>query len=318
MRASQRLSFVVAAIAGMGVANQGWTPASAQTPGTSPAARVATRSAAPAAPAAAVPTAAAPAAARRPFPELSAEAATQLQSVLVQWERQSQGTKTFEAKFTRWHYDPAGSPNPKQHARRSDGVIKYARPDRGLFRVDKMVHFAGMQEGQPVYRDNPGRFGEYWICTGENLIEMDRGAQECKIQDLPKELQGTGIIDTPLPFVFNLDAAKIQERYWVRQVAAPGGIVLIEAWPKRQEDLAQYKMVQIALEPRTFTPKALIMYAPNFDAKTAPVWDHYEFNDVRRNSIGNGLQAFLKNFIPEKPPASWKILRDDFLKRTAG
>ncbi len=54
------------------------------------------------------------------------------------------------------------------------------------------------------------------------------------------------------------------------------------------------------------------MYAPNFDPKTAPKWDHYEFADVKRNAIGAGFQKFLGNFIPEKPPASWKILRDKF------
>ena len=55
------------------------------------------------------------------------------------------------------------------------------------------------------------------------------------------------------------------------------------------------------------------MYAPNFDAKTAPKWDHYEFTEVKRNAIGAGFQKFLGNFIPEKPPANWTILRDKFV-----
>lgn len=271
-----------------------------------PAARVASRQAAPA-----------PAAPARPFPPLGAAAQMQLQSTLKQWEQQSQGTKTLQANFTRWHYDPAGSPDPKQHARRSDGILKYARPDRGVFRVDKLVFFAGMENGQPVYRDQPNQFGEYWVCTGDSLIEMDRTAKECKIQDLPPHMRGVGIIDSPLPFVFNLDAAKIQQRYWVRQVGAPEGIVLIEAWPKSQSDRGQYKLVQIALDAKTFLPKALIMYAPNFHPTNAPVWDHYEFKDVKRNSIGAGLQQFVSSFIPGKPPKNWKVSRDDFLKRTA-
>ncbi len=67
-------------------------------------------------------------------------------------------------------------------------------------------------------------------------------------------------------------------------------IVLVEAWPKRQEDRAQYKLVQIGLDAKTFTPQALIMYAPNYDAKTAPNRDQYEFSDVKRNAIGAGFQ----------------------------
>ena len=42
------------------------------------------------------------------------------------------------------------------------------------------------------------------------------------------------------------------------------------------------------------------MYAPNFHAKNAPKWDHYEFRESKRNAIGAGFQRFLGNFIPPK------------------
>ena len=88
-------------------------------------------------------------------------------------------------------------------------------------------------------------------------------------------------------------------------------MLLIEAWPKRQEDRAQYKLVQIALDANTFLPRALLMYAPNFHAKNAPKWDHYEFRESKRNAIGAGFQRFLGNFIPQKPPADWKIIQNN-------
>lgn len=248
-----------------------------------------------------------------PFPPLAPEANAKLQQLLLAWQQQSQATKTLDCKFQRWHFDPFAAP-PKYHATRADGVIKYAAPDKGLFRVDRLVFYGGEIEGKPEYREKPGQFGENWVCNGTQLIEFDRSKEECRIQDLPPEMQGKNIISSPLPFVFNLDAAQIQQRYWIRQVdAGTPSIVLIEAWPKRQEDRAQYKLVQIALEASTFLPKALIMYAPNFDAKIAPKKDHYEFTDVKRNAIGAGLQQFLGNFIPEKPPSSWKILRDKYV-----
>ena len=129
---------------------------------------------------------------------------------------------------------------------------------------------------------------------------------------MPPNLKGQQIFNGPLPFVFNLRADEIQARYWVRQVQAPKpNIVLIEAWPKLQVDRAQYKLVQVALNA-SFLPEALIMYAPNFNATKAPRWDHYEFSDVKRNSIGAGINKFIGNFIPEKPPANWTILRDRF------
>ena len=257
-----------------------------------------------------------PAAAARvgnqPFPALTAKQQASLQRVLLAWEKQSQGTDTLDCRFTRWHYDLFAAP-AGVHASKSEGIIKYAAPDKGLFKVQSKVFFGGMIEGKPQFAAQDGQYGEYWVCNGKELIEFDRSNEECRIQQLPPDMRGQKIFNSPLPFVFNLDAKQIQERYWVRQVPAPKPeIILIEAWPKRQEDRAQYTLVQIALDEQTFMPHALLMYAPNFDAKTQPKWDHYEFSEVKRNSIGQSMAMFLRNFIEEKPPASWKVLRDTF------
>jgi TIGR03009 family protein len=248
-----------------------------------------------------------------PFPPLSPAAQAKLQQTLQEWESQTTATKTLETNFSRWTYDPAGAP-ANIHSSKSEGVIKYAKPDKGLIRVDKLVSFAGMNGDQPTYKEQPGQFGEHWVCNGTQLIEFDRSAKECKIQDLPKEMQGANIISSPLPFVFNLDAAEIQRRYWVRQVAHNDpNIIMIEAYPRRQEDLAQYKLVQIALDANTHLPRGLVMYPPNFDQKENPAWAVYEFSDPKRNTIGAGIKDFFNNFVPEKPPADWKVTRDKFL-----
>ena len=248
----------------------------------------------------------------QPFPALNAAAQAQLQTLLNNWEQQSKSMKTLECSFTRWHYDMFAAPQG-QFASRADGVIKYAAPDKGLFRVDQIVFFSGFDANQqPILQPQPGQFGEHWVCNGEQLIEFDRNQKECRIQTLPPDMRGQKIFNSPLPFVFNLDAQQIQQRYWVRQVQAPAeGMLLIEAWPKRQEDRAQYKLVQIALDANTFLPRALLMYAPNFHAKNAPKWDHYEFRESKRNAIGAGFQRFLGNFIPQKPPADWKIIQNN-------
>lgn len=279
-------------------------PTIAQQPAGNPAARVASKSN-PAAPIG------------QPFPALSAAERAQLTQVLAAWETQSKSTKTLDGKFTRWHYDPtAGDPRAKIHANRADGMLKYAAPDKGLFFVESMVSFAGMKDGKAQYQAVPGEFGEWWVCDGQNLIEFDRNRKECRIQELPPDMRGQRIIDGPLPFVFNLDAKEIQERYWVRLQPPPqgvSGIVLVEAHPRRQQDRAQYKFVQIALDQQTMLPRALIMYAPNFDPKNALVYDHYEFTKLGRNKITAGFQKFLGNFIPQKPPADWKIIRNNYV-----
>lgn len=247
-----------------------------------------------------------------PFPPLPAAEQARLNQFLLAWQQQSQGTRTLDCKFKRWHYDINGAA-ANVHASKAEGVIRYAAPDKGLFRVDDIVFYQGQQDGKPQYQSIADRFGEHWVCNGQQLIEMDRSNKKCVIQELPPELQGQQIFNSPLPFVFNLDAQQILQRYWVRLVPIENPqIVLVEAWPKRQEDRAQYKLVQIGLDAQTFAPQALIMFAPNFDPKTAPNRDHYEFSDVQRNALTAGIQQFLRNFIVDRPPSDWQIVRNKY------
>ena len=249
---------------------------------------------------------------QQPFPNPAPEAQAQLQKILQAWEHNSKGTKTLECKFQRWHYDLFAAP-AGVHATKADGVIRYAAPDKGKFKVEGVVFFNGFVAEKPTYKAQPGQYGEHWVCDGEKLIEFDYSKKECHVQTLPPHMRGKQIFNSPLPFVFNLDAARIQQRYWVRQVAAPKpGIVLIEAWPKTQADRSQYKMVQVALNTSTYLPEALIMYAPNFHSKKNPKWDHYEFSDMKRNAIAHGLAEFFKKFL-DKPPSDWKVIQENFM-----
>lgn len=252
------------------------------------------------------------AASTRPFPRLSTEEQQRLDQLLQAWQQQSQGTKRLESDFTRWHYDllqaPAGV-----HATWAKGQLRYAAPDKGLFRVDTLKYFKGMEGEKPQYKSADEVPDEYWVCTGEELLELDRQKKVCTVKMLPPNLQGTQIFESPLPFVFNLDAEKIKQRYWVRLLTAPKpGVVVVEAWPKRQEDRAQYKLVRIVIDEKTFLPEALLMYAPNFHAERAPSWDHYEFTNVQRNSMKLKLVDFVNQFIQERPDSSWKVIKEHY------
>ncbi|MEM9369374.1 MAG: TIGR03009 domain-containing protein [Planctomycetota bacterium] len=247
-----------------------------------------------------------------PFPPLSQAEQQRLQQLLLAWQTQSQSTKTLECEFRCWHYDMFAAP-AGVHWKSSRGDVKYAAPDKGLFKVTSQFFFDGIKEAKPQYVEKPGKYGEHWVCTGTELYEFDHEAKECKVQQLPPEMQGKNIIESPLPFVFNLDAQKIQQRYWVREAPAPNqGIILIEAYPKQQQMRAQYRLVQIALNDQTFLPQALILYAPNFDAKKAPKWDHYEFTKIKRNGIGQGMAMLMRNFIDVTPPPDYKVFKDRF------
>ena len=253
-----------------------------------------------------------PSLAGAPFAPPSQAEQQALDAFLVRWQAHSQATRTLECQFTRWHFDSFAAPTGVA-AEKSLGVIKYATPDKGLFKVETRHTYKGLQDATPQYSEALTGDGDHWVCNGAELLEFDHAQKQCRIQELPPGMQGQRIFESPLPFVFNLDAVKIKQRYWVRQVANRNpGTVLIEAYPKRQEDRAQYKLVQIALDEQTLLPQALLMYAPNYDAKTAPKWDHYQFANIARNSLSHRVRGFVNSFIDETPPSDWKVFREAY------
>ena len=108
---------------------------------------------------------------QQPFPKLSEAAQAQLQQVLQKWEKQSQSMKTLECRFMRWHYDNFAAP-ANVPASKAEGIIKYAAPDKGLFRAEQLVFYAGAdpQSKNPIFKPQPNQFGEYWVCNGTCLL----------------------------------------------------------------------------------------------------------------------------------------------------
>lgn len=248
----------------------------------------------------------------RPFPPLSQAAAQQLQLILQKWEQSSQATKLLECKFTRWHFNELKA-SGGYYASRAEGMIRYAAPDKGLYYISKLEEITGEQDGKPVYGPNPEEPGEYWVCNGNELMEFDRAKKECTIQVIPPEMRGQQIFNSPLPFVFNLKAQEIEQRYWLRQLPAPEGknVIVLEAWPKLQQDRAQYKFVTVVVTQDTFLPEALVLYAPNA-TQTNMIRDHYEFSGAKRNSFIANVRQFTDSFIKVQPPGDWKIIRQNF------
>jgi TIGR03009 family protein len=249
-----------------------------------------------------------------PFVLSPAEQA-EMDQLLVAWEKQSMGTKQLEAKFRRWHFDLLAAP-AGVHATWAEGMVKYSAPDKGLFQVTQLKFFSGIVESKPTYKTVEGQFGEHWVCNGQELMEFDHSRKECRIQQLPPDMQGKEILESPLPFVFNLNAQKIKDRYWIRRLEAQPGVYVLEAHPKRQADRAQYRFVRIVINDQSFLPQALILYGPNFDPVTSPGYDHYEFTDVERNTLRQGVATWSRLFINQKPPADWKVVRETY--RPAG
>ncbi len=239
-----------------------------------------------------------------------------LDAILTSWQARSQSIKTMECEFQKWRFDVAAAP-ADTYASWSQGTIKYMSPDRGVFLEENIRFYDGKNaDGSPIYKAKPNRFGEWWVCTGTELVFMNREEKVSLIEELPPQMQGQQLFESPLPFVFNLNADRMKQRFWIRAIAPPPGRqeeYWLEVYPKFQADAQNYKLVQVVVSAKEFLPKALLIYPPNFDEKTAPNKEVYEFKNVKvnQNIIERAAQLlFQQQFINPQPPSNdWKIIR---------
>lgn len=257
---------------------------------------------------------------KQPFPPLAAGEQQFLDQVLNVWEKRTAQVQRYQCDFGRWQYDPAkffDANNPQgSYYSQAKGKIKYMHPDKGVFKVDELKTIAN--KNPPAWKVNPRQpHGEYWICDGQWVFIRDRNNKKELQVELPPNMRGAGIPDSPLPFLFGVKAARLKARYWIRPVQAPPGdeSVWLEAWPKRADDAGNYSRVQVVLDRKDILPRALIVFMPNW----RPNQEHkeiYQFSNriTPQNNLWNQIQgAFGKDFIREKLPSDWTIDKQPFI-----
>ncbi len=248
-----------------------------------------------------------------PFPPLDARLQQYLEQVLAAWEKATSDIERFRCNFTRWEYDPTNGP-ANTHYTWSRGVLRYMKPDKGLFRVDDILFYKpSADNGQAKYEAIKDRFGDYWVCDGKSIHIYERNEKKVKRYDLPPEMQGVGIYQSPLPFLFGVKSQEVLSRYWIRPIPPENGSqteVWLEAYPKNQADAANYQKVMVVLDAQEVLPKVLVVFDPNYTPQN-PQRTVFEFTDRERNWTFvdriNELNLLKEEFIPAAPPKDWKI-----------
>ena len=232
---------------------------------------------------------------RRPRPEepqapftLTLEEQRQVDWVLQKWEALGKTVKTFECKVWRFEYDRVFGPDsgggPPRPTHRDEGKIWYAAPDKGRFEI---------------YGDR----AEKWICDGKAIYEYNYTKKQVIQYDLPPELQGQGIADGPLPFLFGSTAADLRNRYWIRLTQPPPGVtgqIWLEAHPKFQKDRANFKRAEMILREDDLRPVALMLVLPN-DNRVS-----YRFDDLKINAKNLLGEWFSSDPFRPTVPLGWQ------------
>lgn len=232
--------------------------------------------------------------------------------VLQFWEKRTSKIKTYHCKFRRWKYDPVFLPpapgKEPQPIEYSEGEIKYAVPDKAMYKdtLTKVYDVA-----KKSYKDLPDG-GHHWICDGENIIEMVPASKQMVKTELPEAMRGKALrTNGPLPFLFGAKAKEIMARYWVRTLPPREGQqeFHLEAYPKHQEDAANFQKVEIFLDGKKHLPSNMIVYNVNWSPQN-PAKTSYQFLDAKENPINIlNLAPWRKDFFEPTLPKGWQIVK---------
>jgi TIGR03009 family protein len=220
--------------------------------------------------------------------------------ILKQWEEHNKTITTFDCRFKRWIYDAlTGKRDEKGNllpSKVETGVLSYGSPDRGLFHVCYTVKDDNKEEAIDPMRE------EHWVCNGKSIFEYNHAQRQLIEHQLPPNLQGKAISDTPLPFLFGSDAQKLDQRYWIKNITPPGiqGQIILEAWPKFQQEAANFHFAKFIIDTKnnTMYPKALQLVMPNGKDSTS-----YEFYEV---DVNVRFHIFGGNPFQASTPFNWK------------
>lgn len=230
------------------------------------------------------------------FP-LTKEQEAQVDQVLNLWEKRNLDVKTFDSRFKRWVYDTVfGRPDQPRFVEL--GVVKYASPDRGMFKVD-----TAEKNGQEVAIEDAR--AEHWVSDGKAIIEFSHVKKQKIVHKLPPEMQGKAIADGPLPFLFNSDAKKLKQRYFLCIVTPRDvqGQIWLRAYPRFQQDAANFRYAEFIISAQKMEPYALNLIQPNGKDRVV-----YQFFEI---VINDPLRMFRGDPFRPSTPIGWQSIVEE-------
>lgn len=234
------------------------------------------------------------------IPAMGPNELDQRDALLRQWSESSDGINALDGAVLRIVYE-----NTFCTESRSIGKLSYEKPDKGfiifapepvtpqiLQAREKQVEDA-LREGKPSpvmqnrqtgkpYQLTPDSANEFW-CDGKKVYEIDKDAKEAIIADLPPQLNGRNIMESPLPFFFGMPPERANRRFEIGFSAGaapkPDAVqVQLVVFPNEPQDAQKWHHADVILNLQTYLPVAVRVYDPAQTRVTV-----YSFADLKVN-----------------------------------
>ena len=231
---------------------------------------------------------------------LNAAEQQELDAFLVRWERYSTSIKRYDVEFNLLEYNPEiPGAKPNEAQRTSFGEFKYIANPMGFYYAIE----GEWREGKPVKRDgdkNPHIFAEKIIINDKTVNKYDYNAKTVHQINVPSELIGKGIADSPLPLIFGAKADELKRRFSMKVETKPNGLIWLYARPLLIEDQQEFRELVIILE-KDLRAQGLLQH--DINGKSRKV---YELKSTRINPVMEDILDVFRRFLTPTTPPGWK------------
>jgi hypothetical protein len=251
-------------------------------------------------------------------PEMSPALVKELDRILEFWSASSEDITRLQGKHFRIVYDTAF-----EVEKQSEGEFAYEKADKGRLDItpvdvtpelvaarDQEVAKAKAEGRKPSVRvgKNGKQFTlvmeqqERWSCDGQRVYSMDIEKKEAIVAQLPADMQGKNIMDSPLPFLFGMPPEKAKHRFTIfftnGQFDPKSGRAKLTIYPRLPQDATNWRQADVILDLKEFLPTAVQLLDPAGTKITV-----YRFKDFKKNEkdwVGNWINADAKTrFTPD-------------------
>lgn len=249
----------------------------------------------------------------RRLPVMNAELQAQMDGVLEKWSKSSEQITRLEGIVTRIIYDLTFE--TESQAR---GDFAYEKPDKGRIDItpeaitEKLIAEREQLVEKAISEKKPPRVRcrkdgkpfqlvtcqrEQWWCDGTRIFSLDLEKKQAMVSQIPVEMQGGNIMDSPLPFLFGMPPERAKRRFEMGfhegRFDAKAPVVRLVIYPNLPQDGQNWHHADVMLDMKTMLPVAVQMYDPAETRITV-----YRFSDLQINETLFQKLIFRSGFTP--------------------
>lgn len=203
-----------------------------------------------------------------------------LEYLLRQWEVKSAEIKSLHGKHMRSRSNSVFATDA-----RASGEFYFEAPDKG--RIDLVGRAPKKDEASSKKTKEGESFtltadrDEKWVCDGTQVLMINEAQKEFESIELPKEMRGANIIESPLPFLFGMKVADAKQRFDMElmQYDEKTQRAVIKAIPLQNKDAQNFIRAIIWLDTKRYVPTYVGLTDPAGTITTEYIFQNIEINN---------------------------------------